>query len=118
MTSAPCPDSAVAPLELLHDEPVGHIVEPGAAVLLGEVSPEEPQLGHARDQLLRELALDVRIADDGEQVFIHPGPDGVPDGALLLGEQGVESKEVHAGELGCSGCGGHVGASCGVWDRR
>jgi hypothetical protein len=38
--------AGVAALELLHDEPVGDVVEPGAAVLLGEVGAEHPELGH------------------------------------------------------------------------
>ena len=106
-------DAGVAPLELLHDQAVGDVVEPRAAVLLRQVGAEQAQLRHARNQLLGKLALDVRVADDGHEVLVHPGPDGVPDGALLLRQQAVEGQEIHAGELGCSGCGGHVIASCG-----
>ena len=95
-------DPAVAPLQLLHDEPVGHVVEPGAAVLLGQVGAEQAQLGHSRDQLLGELALDVGLADDRHQVLVHPGTHGVAHGALLLGEEGVEVEEIDAGKLGCT----------------
>ena len=90
----------VAPLQLLHDEAVGDVVEPGAAVLLRQVGAEHAQLGHARDQLLGELALDVGLADDRDEVLVHPGADGVADRALLLGEEGVEVQEIDAGELG------------------
>ena len=86
-------DARVAPLELLHDEPVGHVVEARAAVFLRQVGAEQPQLGHAGDELLGKLPFDVGLADDGQQVLVHPGPDGVPDRALLLGEQGRRARE-------------------------
>ena len=35
-------DARVAPLELLHDEAVGDVVEPGAAVFPGRLAPKKP----------------------------------------------------------------------------
>jgi hypothetical protein len=58
-------DARVAALELLHDEPVGDVVQPGAAVLLGQVGPEHAQLADLGDELRREAPLDVGVADDG-----------------------------------------------------
>ena len=111
-------DARVTPLELLHDQAIGHVVETGAAELLGEVGAEQAKLGHAGDELLRKPPLDVCLADHRDQVLIHPRPDGIADGALLLRQQAVEVEKVHAGELGCGGCRGHGIASLRVSNRR
>ena len=65
-------DAAVAALELLHDQAVGHVVEAGAAVFLGEIGAEEAQLRHSRDQLLREAPRGIALADDRHEMLIHP----------------------------------------------
>ena len=101
-------DAGVAALELLHDEAVRDVVEPGAAVLLGQVGAEHAELGHLRDQLLREASLDVALADDRQHVLVDEGADGVADGALFLGEERVEPVEVDAGESGPHGRRGHA----------
>src|SRR5881396_985068 len=49
-------------LELLHDEPVGDVREPRAAVA-PQVRAEEAQLAHTRDQLARELLVRVAALD-------------------------------------------------------
>ena len=100
-------DPAVAALEFLHDQPVGHVVQAGTAVFLGQVGAEEAQLRHARDQFLREAALDVAGADDRHQLFVHPRPDAVPDRPFLLAEQRIEIVEVHPSELGAAYADGH-----------
>src|SRR3989442_1576734 len=99
----------VAALELLHDEAVGDVVQPGAAVLLREVGAEQAKLRHLRNELLREAPLDVVLADDGDQVLVHPRAHRVAHGALFLGEQTVDVVEVDALKLGCHGC-----LSCGM----
>jgi len=89
-------DARVAPLQLLHDDPVGDVVEPGAAVLLGKVGTQDPQLRHLRDELPRHATVHVGLADDGHEPVLHPGADGVADHPLLLGEERVEVVEVEA----------------------
>jgi hypothetical protein len=88
----------LAPLELLHDEPVGHVVQAGAAVLLREVRLQDTQLGQARDQLLGEAPVYVRPADHRHERVLDPGPHGIADHALLLGEECVDVVEVDAFE--------------------
>ena len=100
-------DAGVAPLQLLHDQPVGHVVQPGAAVLLGQVCAEESQLRHPGNQLLGKLSLDVGLTDDGDEVLVDPGPNGIPNGPLLLRQQRIEVEEIDPGELGGSGGGSH-----------
>src|SRR4026207_2387372 len=109
------PDAALAPLQLLHDQPVSHVVEPGAAVLLGQVGAEEAQLGHAGDELLGELSFYIGLTDDRDEVLIHPGPHGIAHRALILGEEGIEIKEIDAGELRdrCPSC--HLCLSLESW---
>ena len=94
-------DPTVTPLELLHDQAVGHVVEPGAAIFLGQIGAEEAQVGHPGDQLLGELSFDVGLADDRDQVLVHPGPHRVAHGALFLGEERIEVEKIDPGELGC-----------------
>jgi hypothetical protein len=92
------PDAAVAPFQLLHDEAIGHAGETGAAVLFGQIRAEHAQLRHAGDEFLRKASRDVGLTDHRHQVVVDPGPDGIADGALLLGEESVHLEEVNAGE--------------------
>ena len=108
-------DAGVAALELLHDEPVADVVQPRAAVFLGEVRAEHAELGHRRDELLRESALDVLLADDREDLFVDEAADGVADRALFFGERGVDVEkiavaglELGRGEVGVVVVGGHA----------
>jgi hypothetical protein len=113
-------DPAVAPLQLLHDEAVGDVIEPGAAILLRQVGAEQAQLGHAGNQLFGELPFYICVADDGNQVLVHPGSHGVADSSLLLGEEGVKVEEVDPGELGCAGRRRHrclVGVEVAYWQE-
>ena len=75
----------IAALQLLHDQPVGDVIEARAAELLGEVRPEQPQLGHLGNEVGGELARDVVLADHRDDVVVHPGAHRVADGALLFG---------------------------------
>ena len=77
-------------------------VEPGAAVLLRDDDPEDPELGHPLDQLEVELVVDVVLDRDGQHALVHERPDGVLDQPLLVGEL-----EVHARSLATS-CHGAV----------
>src|SRR5207249_11359463 len=76
----------VARLELLHDEPVGDVGEPGAAVAL-QVRAEEAELGHARDERARELLLRVAALDPGQHLALDEAPHARPRHALLLAEE-------------------------------
>src|SRR5207302_9220322 len=89
----------IAALELLHDEPVGHVVEPGAAVLLRQIGAEQAELGHLWNQLLGKATLHVVLADDRHESLVDPGAHRVAHGALLLGEQAVDVVEVDALEF-------------------
>src|SRR5213082_2990932 len=92
-------DTRIAALELLHDQPVRHVVEPGAAVLLRQIGAEQPELGHLGDQLPGKATVHVMLADDRHESLVDPGAYGVADGALLFGEQAVDVVEVDALEF-------------------
>jgi hypothetical protein len=47
-------DAGAAPAELLLDQTTGEVVEPGPAVLLGDVGVHEPHLPRLLDDVLRE----------------------------------------------------------------
>ena len=92
-------EARVAALQLLHDEPVGHVVEAGAAV------PLERGAEHAH---LAELGLASSTGNvpsrwcwvtTGRNSRLHPVADGVAHHALLLGEELVEAVVVDAAEL-------------------
>ena len=74
----------LAALDLLAGERLGDEVEPGAAVLLRDHDAEDPELGHALDQLQVELVVDVVLDRDREDTLVHEGPDGVLDQPLLV----------------------------------
>ena len=86
------PERRLAALDLLARERLGDEVEPGAAVLLRDHDAEDPELGHALDQLHVELVVDVVLDGDGQHALVHEGADGLLDQALLVGEL-----EVHGG---------------------
>ncbi len=86
--------AGVAALQLLHDEPVRDVVEPGASVLLREIGAEDAERRHFGHELLREFSFDVAVADDREHALVDETPDAVADGALFLGELGINRKEI------------------------
>ena len=83
----------------MHDEPVGDVVQAGAAVLFRKVRTEQAELRHTGHELLGELAGDIGGADDGYEVFIYPIADGVANGSLLFREKPINVVEINAGEL-------------------
>src|ERR1051326_244175 len=93
------PHARIAPLELLHDQPIRDVIQPRAAILFREIRAEEAELRHAGDELLGKLAGDVRFADDGHQIVVDPLANGVADRALFFAEQAVDVVEIHAVEL-------------------
>ena len=76
----------LAALDLLARERLGDEVEAGAAVFLRDDDPEDPELGHAFDQLHVELVVDVVLDRHRQDALVHEGADGVLDQALLVGE--------------------------------
>src|SRR6185503_7930489 len=91
------------PLQLLHDEPVGHVVEARAAVAL-EGGPEDPHLAEILRELHRERAVPVVLAHDGKELRLHPVADRVPHHALLFGQEIVNGVVVHAAKLFHDAC--------------
>ncbi len=89
-------EAGIGPLQLLHDQPVRHVVELGTPVFLGQVRAEDSQLGHLRNQLLGKALLDVVVSDHRHHLVIDPAPYGVPHRPLFLTEQRVRVIEVYA----------------------
>ena len=83
------PDPGVAALELLHDEPIGNVVQARAPVLFGQVGSVEAELRHLRDQLMWKGVLDVVVLDDRDQLALDPITHHVPHGSLLVAEEVV-----------------------------
>ena len=86
--------AGIAALELLHDQPVGDVVQASAAVLFGKIRAEDAQLGHLRNDLFRESSFDVAVADDGKDFFVDERADAVANGALFFGEHGIDVVEI------------------------
>ena len=84
----------LAALDLLAGERLGDEVEPGAAVLLRDHDAEDPELGHALDQLQVELVVDVVLDRDRQDALVDEGAHRVLDQPLLVGEL-----EVHGASL-------------------
>ena len=79
--------AGVAALELLVDQPVGDVVQPGAAVLCRQVGAEEAQLGDARGQLDRKGPVAEVLGDDRQVLVLDEVPGRVAHQALLWIEQ-------------------------------
>ncbi len=92
-------DAGVAALELLHDESVGDIAQPRAAVFLRQVGAEHPQLADLGDQLRGKATVDVGLADDRHDLVLDPLPHRVADHPLLFGQERVDVVEIDAFEL-------------------
>ena len=81
--------AGVAALDLLHHQPVFHIVHPGAAISF-EVRAQEAQASQLRDELRREARLAEAIADERQHALIDELASGLPHQQLLLGELRVD----------------------------
>ncbi len=86
-------ERGLATLDLLAGERLGDVVEAGAAVFLGDDDAEDPQLGHALDQVQVELVVDVVLDRDRQDALVHEVADGLLDQALFVGEV-----EIHRGK--------------------
>ena len=81
--------TAVATLQLLHDQSVRDLVKASAAVLLRDVWPKRPDFPQSRQQMLREDAVLGGVFDDGADFLLHPSPRGVADELVFLREEVV-----------------------------
>src|SRR5215813_6075554 len=85
----------VHPVQLLHGQRVGDVVEGGPAVLFGDESPEEARLGETHEELAGEFVRLVVALDDGSDLGESPFAGHGSHGHLL----GREPK-VHAASHG------------------
>src|SRR5262245_48714450 len=79
-------DARIARLQLLCDQPVGDVVDAGAAVLFGQVRSQHSQSGQFRDQLCRESALFKTFRDDRVDAFVYEGVNRIARQLLLIRE--------------------------------
>src|SRR6266481_8000117 len=82
-------------LQLLHDETVRDVVEPGAAVAL-EGGAEDAHLAERLGGLQRECPRTVMLGHDGHELLLHPVADGIAHHPLLLGQQCLDAVVVDA----------------------
>src|SRR5215467_4700278 len=85
----------VAALELLHDQPVGNVAEPRAAVAL-ERGAEHTELAELRDELDRKRAGTMVIGDQREELRLHPVADRVADHPVFFGQEALDRVVVDA----------------------
>ena len=90
--------SGVAALELLHDQPVFDVAQPGAAVA-GNVRAEESEIGDRRCQFVRECPVAEVLRDQRHELILDELSRGLPHQQLFLAQQRVELHEVDASKL-------------------
>src|SRR5258705_4641469 len=91
-------ETRIAPLQLLHDEAVGHVVEAQAAVAL-EGGPEHAHLAQLGGDLHGEGGVPVVLGDDGQEAQLHPVAHAVADHPLLVAEVLLDPEVVDASEF-------------------
>ncbi len=89
--------AAVGAFEFLADQAVGDVVEAGAAIAL-QIGAEHAEFGHARDELPRKLLARVVRLDDWQRLALDELTDGGADGALVTGQQVVETIVIDSGK--------------------
>ena len=72
--------------DLLHGEAVRQEIATGAADLLGKRQREQPEPGHPRDEVVRELAGLVVVRGTGRDLRLREVADHVPNVTLLVTE--------------------------------
>src|SRR5436853_5595653 len=80
------PRGRVATADLLHDQSVGAVVEPAAAVLLGHDRPEVAHVAELLDELGVEALVAVVLASDRHDLLVGEVAGRLLDEALLVGE--------------------------------
>ena len=76
----------VAAPDLLDDQPVGQVVEPGATVLAGDDRPQVTLVGDLGDQLEVEVLVAIVLAGALDDLVVGEGAGGLADQPLLVGE--------------------------------
>ena len=79
-------DGGVRPPDLLHDQPVAHVVEAATAVLLGDRSAEVAHLTDPLDQLEVEALVAIVVAGARDDLAVGEVARRLADQALLVGE--------------------------------
>ena len=98
--------AAVDPLDFARHQAVADVVDPGAAVVLGQGRAQEAQRAHLGHDLPVEALVAVGLEHPGHQLLLAVGPGGVADEVLVLAQLLVQQQRVLPGEAGARGGGG------------
>ena len=82
-------DAGAAPAQLLLDQAAGEVVEPGAAVGLGDVDVHEAHLPRLVDDLLGPGAVAVVVPGDGADLLLGEVVGQLAQILLLVGQREV-----------------------------
>ena len=93
--------------ELLQGEAEGEVVAAHAAVLLGNRQPEQPHPPHLRDDVVRERAALVEVADHRRHHVAGEVLDGLAQRLVLV----VEPVHAHSSSPAAAGCATAVSAT-------
>ncbi len=80
------PEGRLAPLDLLADQRLAHVVEAGAAVLDRDRRAQEPELGHPLDDPHVEVVVDVVLLRDRQHPPVDELAHRLLDRALLVSQ--------------------------------
>ena len=94
-TEKPGAAGAGAGLLLGEDHVVAEVVDPGAAVLLGDVEAEQPRLARLEPQLARHDAVLLPLVVVGDDLLLEEGPRGLAEVLVL----GLEEVACRAGRI-------------------
>ena len=100
----------IAPLQLLHHQPVFDVRHLGAAVAL-QIRPKVAQLPDLGDQLHRESGRLRVLLDDGLDLLLHPLADGGANDLFVVAQLRVQLQKIDAMKR-------HAEAPCGYRKQR
>ena len=107
-------EGRLAPLDLLADQRLAHVVEAGAAVLGRDRRAQDAQLGHALDDPHVEVVVDVVVLGDRHHPPVDELTDGLLDRPLVVGQLKVHTAPRRRG---CSASDPNR-APCQMWTVR
>ena len=70
--------------QFLEDDGEGRVVNRGAAILFGDVQPEEPQFLHGFDECVRILAPMLHVGRDWRDIALDELTNGLNDELLIV----------------------------------